>query len=112
MQRLDVEDLVDAQEEDEKDEQANASTLVSCSSEVVNAGSVSECKAELYVYLNAFVRDWFAAKEVDICKEELDDITELCLEMGSVDVSAPEHRQIRDPSWIRGRSPDGMESGA
>ena len=59
-----------------------------CSLEVADAGTISKHKAELYSCLNGFVRDCFAAKEMDVSQEDLNKITELCLEMGPVDVAA------------------------
>ena len=86
---VDIEDLVDAP----MDADVSASTpsaaacLDICQLELAEKGTVSGLKAELQGVISSFVRDCFAAKQTDVSKEELQDITALCLELGSVDVA-------------------------
>ena len=84
---VDVEDLVNAPMEGVEGTQSSVACLDIDSLEVVSESDISLEKGELYGAVNSFVRDSFAAKEVDVTKEEVRAIALLCLELGSVDLA-------------------------
>ena len=84
---VDVEDLVNAPMEGVEGTQSSVACLDIDSLEVVSESDISLEKGELYGAVNSFVRDSFAAKEVDVTKDEVRAIALLCLELGSVDLA-------------------------